>query len=88
MAYVNSGMSFDRVINLMKYLGYVVYDREGGLTPATMATAKALTGKTEHNQTPSDIATEYAKHNPRFMRGTGRSSIPKRHFAKPPTDGR
>ncbi len=51
-------------------MAYVVYDREGGLTPATMATAKALTGKTEHNQTPSDIATEYAKHNPRFMRGT------------------
>lgn len=70
MAYVNNGMSFDYVVKTMKFLGYITHDEKGGLTVATMATARALTGRPEHCMTASDIATEYAKHNPEFMRGT------------------
>jgi hypothetical protein len=54
----------------MKYLGYVTHYENGEMTPAAMSTAKALSDMPEGSLTSSVIATEYAKHNPRFMRGT------------------
>jgi len=62
MPYVTHGMSFDYVIESMKYLGYVVTDENGGLTQLAMNTANALTDATSHgSMLPSQIATEYAR---------------------------
>jgi hypothetical protein len=70
VSYINYGMGFDRVVRIMKYLGYVTHYENGEMTPAAMSTAKALSDMPEGSLTSSVIATEYAKHNPRFMRGT------------------
>lgn len=69
MKYIEHNLGFDEVVNHMEYLGYPVRRESGGLTEATMRTASALKGKPMSPMLASQIAEEYAKHNPRFMKG-------------------
>lgn len=53
----DGAMSYDEILKAMRYLGY-------NMTPQAERTASALAGKVVYGvMLPSQIATEYAKHN-------------------------
>lgn len=73
-------MTRDQILDAMKYLGYPIRTEQGDLRDDAYATAAALAGRVTENITlPSAIATEYAKHNPTFMKGEFDPNIPARY---------